>query len=522
MTKRVSICMVALLCMALLVPISAQATGTTTYDLDQLGMSIDIPNDYDVFTRDTPADDPAYAWYGFTKKDLDSLLEQQNAYLNALLPDISQEIVVIMVDSPLQNLSPMSNAAISFFASELDNTYEDLGYTFLKYEIYQHEQIKFLKIYVFQENNGLPDYGLQYYTACNGQGISITLHSYTGEITQADEDALQKIVDSAVFQNAEPIPEADISAEPFEYVDAKTGVSFTVPANWREEALFDERETISAKFVSTLEEGVIILYGSVDMWEQMPEMEKSGVSRFEVDNRIFSEVDSAELAKSWGIEGGEVSQVEYGGRTYFMLDGTLGGQVYGQTVLTPATVMLRVENGYLFLFQFMGGSDSPYFQDFTQLLSSVFYPLADLELPPLPTLPPTPPPIPAYRSNPTANPYVSSGAVAFITAFLYWVLIGRKRGTQDPPAQEASSSNDSPQESDPLVSQDSALPDEQVHQTGTPVLGDPPMSTKLEPSESENDNQPKILFCHKCGSRLIFRGTHCFRCGAKIPDETEM
>lgn len=577
MTKRVSICTVVLMCIALLVPISAQATGTTTYDLDQLGMSIDIPDDYDVFTRDTPADDPAYAWYGFTKESFDSLLEERNIYLNAIPPNSSREIVVTMIESTIQSFHLMSDTTLSFLASTWTDVYEDSGVTCLKYEIYQHQQVKFVKIYISQEDDGQPVYGLQYYTVCNGQAINITMHSYSGELTQADEDSLQEIVDSANFWNAEPIPETDITTEPFMYVDSKTGVSFTVPANWQEKALFEERTAIDAKFASTQEEGLLIFYGSADFWETIPESERAGLSRTDIDSLAFLEVDSVELARSWGVEGAEVSQKEYNGKTYLMMDGILSGQAYEQTVSIPMIIALRMENGYLCHFQFAGTADSPYFQDFTQLLGSVQYP----EVPSgygtesthystyrpsvgasiatviitsfLLTVAVYSLPIIIYRYGIVKRPVEhkkamrivilygiaaffiisaiifsidgrgATGGAIFLWSWInYRVLIGGKPSAQDLPVQEAASSNNSPQEIIPPTSPEPALPDGQIHQTGISVLTEPEMSTSLDPSKSENDARPKILFCHKCGSRLIFRGTHCFRCGAKIPDETEM
>lgn len=68
MTKRATICVVILLWVASLFSITANAAGVTTYNLDELNMSIDIADDYDVFIRDTSVDDSTYARYGITKK----------------------------------------------------------------------------------------------------------------------------------------------------------------------------------------------------------------------------------------------------------------------------------------------------------------------------------------------------------------------------------------------------------------------------------------------------------------------
>ena len=50
----------------LVFPLQAKAAGTT-YELTDLGLSVSIPDDYDVFTLDMSASDPLFKEY-----DLDS------------------------------------------------------------------------------------------------------------------------------------------------------------------------------------------------------------------------------------------------------------------------------------------------------------------------------------------------------------------------------------------------------------------------------------------------------------------
>jgi hypothetical protein len=55
-------------------PLLAFAAGSTTYDLDDLGLSIVIPDSYIVFTRSIESNDPHLSEYGLTKDGLESLL----------------------------------------------------------------------------------------------------------------------------------------------------------------------------------------------------------------------------------------------------------------------------------------------------------------------------------------------------------------------------------------------------------------------------------------------------------------
>lgn len=587
MARRVSACMVALICVALLAPVMAQATGGTTYNLEPLGMSIDIPDDYDVLTRDTPADDPVYARYGFTKDGFDNLMKEQNIYLNALLSDASGEIVVTMIDSPLQSFNAFSDSTLSVLISTIKGGYEEMGITYLKSEIYQHQQVKFVKIYHSMENGGQPIAGLQYYTVCNAQAINITLHSFKEELTQADEDAMQKIVDSADFRNAEPFPDTAASTESFAYVDSATGVSFTVPANWKEEAFFKEREFISAKFASTKEEGLLIIYGCADMWEQLPQSEKVGHSRSEIDEVIFSSlVDPTELAKSYGIEDGKVSRAKYGGKNYYMTEGTFSGQADGVTVSIPMTLALGVGNGYLCYFQFFGTSSSPYFQDFTQLLSSVRYPATDLgqgtdligysdysgysgysgysadRSDPLDasfatnlfvslivTIAIYSLPIIIYRYGVVKRPVEHKKALRIvilygIAAFLlmaviifaingegapgaaiflwswvnYRVLTGGKTTAPDLPAQEEAPDQEPLWGNDLPGSLDPAAPDASSGESDTGETDTLEVPADMDPGEGENDDRP-ILYCRKCGEKLMPGSAFCRCCGTAVEKE---
>lgn len=380
MVRRFAVFLGALMSVALLFSATALAAETTTYELDALDMSIDIPDDYVVFTRDMSADDPTYAQFGLSKEEMGEILEESKAYLDAVMPDVSHEIVVTMEDnSPLEDFGQLSDTSLSAIASMLQDAAEDYGITYVRSEIYQHEQVKFIRLYSSHPNNDQTVYTLQYYTVCNGQAINISMHSYVGKITQANEDELQKTVDSADFRNAKTMKATGLETEPFLYTDMEAGLSFTVPANWTQVDFLAEREILDAKFESTKEEGLCILYGSVDLWEELPESERVGYVRAELDNSVVSAIDISDLAKEWGIEDEKVSTIDFKSKTHFVVEGTCNSQVYGLNVSAPVTVLMRIENGYLFQFWFMAWSDSPYYDDFIRLVRSVKYPRVTAE-----------------------------------------------------------------------------------------------------------------------------------------------
>ena len=82
--------------------------ANSTYELDELGMSIELPSDHVVFTRDIKANDLNLIAYGLTKDGLSSLMQERSIYLNAWDEDINYEIIVTMLDSPFEDYNQLA------------------------------------------------------------------------------------------------------------------------------------------------------------------------------------------------------------------------------------------------------------------------------------------------------------------------------------------------------------------------------------------------------------------------------
>ena len=163
--------------MLLLVSATAFASSGKTYQLAELGMSIDIPTEYVVFTRDITDNDPNLSAYGLCKSDLLSLMKSRNIYLNAWDKDVNFEIIVTMIESKINDFNLMSDTVLNTLASSFKSAYIDRGITVEKYEIYQHDQAKFIKVYINQPNGADKVYGLQYYTVYDNKAINVTMQS---------------------------------------------------------------------------------------------------------------------------------------------------------------------------------------------------------------------------------------------------------------------------------------------------------------------------------------------------------
>lgn len=363
----------------LLLSIPAYATDTTEYTLNKLGLTVSMPTDYIVFTRDINANDPNLSAYGLTKDSLSSLMNSRSIYLGGWDENVNNEINITMFDSPFVDYNLYSGTTLSAIATSFEPIYENAGLTAIKSEIYQHSQAKFLKIYVSQSNGDSTAYGLQYHTVYADKAINITMTCYSGQISSSNEAALKNIIDSVAFDTAPQVAESDfIPTNAFKFTDSKTQTTFTVPANWVEGELSKERKYISAKFISNEEMGLSIYYGSVDAFEKLPELSDSGLPRSAVNMKLFNtELSSEEIiemfAEMYGGIASDFSYVTYGENAYYAVQVTDTVEAYGIEFKPTITQLFCVDNGYFYCFAFYGTSDNDYYDEFEALLTSVIF-----------------------------------------------------------------------------------------------------------------------------------------------------
>lgn len=351
--------------------IAVSAVETASFYLDALDMEISVPEGYYTLTRELSDGDSALNALGLNKEDVLATFESFNIYLDAMDPAGNVEVVVTMTDSPLEDFTQLSDTTILTLLDSFVDLYQDNGITYDKSEIYQHSQAKFAKIYFVQTNSYPETYGLQYYTVYGEKAINITLYSYTGTITEMQETALKKIVDSVHF-GTDPAPmEIPEETSAFVYTDDDSGVTFTVPANWKEVPMSEDRDFLDAKFVFNQDEAICIFYGSTDLWSQVGTGEQEGYTRADIDNYFFTRED---IAESMGVPADEVSTATYGGKEYYRAEITSADTSLGIAVSVKLTYLMRLENGYIYQFEFGAPASHELFPVFEELMDSVEYP----------------------------------------------------------------------------------------------------------------------------------------------------
>ena len=201
--------------------------ASDTYELDEVGLTVSIPADYSVITRDTPENSSVFSELDTTKADMMALFEENSIYLDALSPAIDEEILVAMAPNDINNMSNFNDSLLQQIAKGVADTYRLMGYEISQYEIYQKGTVKYIKFYYTQTKTNT--HSLHYYTIIDNKAINIIMHSYKGSLTAQQEATVKNVIDSIQFKKA---PSGTVSGEdtkPFVYTDQENGLTFTVP-----------------------------------------------------------------------------------------------------------------------------------------------------------------------------------------------------------------------------------------------------------------------------------------------------
>lgn len=367
--------------------------------------------------------------------------------------------------------------------------------------------------------------------------------------------------------------------EPFTYTDSETGVSFTVPENWTQTEMSQPRQYLDAKFVADDNSGVTILYGATDIWSEMSPADRADCPRSMCNNSMLS---TADIASSYGVAEDEVEMVSFGETEYFKFVNHVEQTVSGIFIEFDMTVLSFYDNGWLFQFQFSGGLYGEQYDDFLSLMNSVSYPdastayvdesdpyydepiydydgeafsqdeinglLEGIVLSLFITVLVYTVPILIYRFAIRKCPvkpkkakkitiifavvgFVVISAIAsmlggeatigggtFLWSFINYKILS---------AGYSEKQNDEFYESSPVLSADDKAPLIKDSTASTANQDDvvcpqetvEPVIEKASPSaEGETDSYPQVLFCRRCGTKLIKNSNYCNKCGSKIED----
>ena len=233
-----------LICIVAFLSISAVATDETTLHIDEVGLSLTIPCEYEIFTHGTKASDPRFAAMGLDGESMEEMLST-NLYLSAISKDFTSEITVTMAPNKIyEDYNLLGASAVKLMADSFaKDLFEANGVKLIDYNLYQHSQALFIEYHYKKSSTEAS--AIQYSTIYDG---NITYWSYNGDLTNEDKSFAKSIAEAAVFDKDPQRTPTEAETPSFVYTDNNSGVSFTVPRNWAEQSLNKEREYITAKF----------------------------------------------------------------------------------------------------------------------------------------------------------------------------------------------------------------------------------------------------------------------------------
>ena len=365
MKKIAAIFMAIMLAINLAIPARA---ASEEYEVSEMGISLEIPDEYIVFTRDMDKNDPAFADFGVSKETLMDQFDTGHIYLNAVLPSGNEEIVVTMEENIISEFNGLGETSLLMLASTLKDGYEEYGISVSSYDIYHHPQLEFIRIYF--NTTDKTTYGLQYYTIYGGQAMNFTMRSYDGPISGSQERTIQNVVDSVDLHFYVPTKTPAAETPAFVHTDPDTGTTFTVPANWSVQPFSKERDILDIQFSCAEDPALLIAYASNDIWSELSFFEKLFMSREKTEDILSS---TAQVAEEYGVPESSVSKMTYNGETYFIVEAPYTTDLYGTSFTATVNQAIHVEDGWMYMFNFYGDASNPHFDDFEKLLKSIEY-----------------------------------------------------------------------------------------------------------------------------------------------------
>ena len=172
------------------------------HDLPELGMKVEIPDGYYVYTRESDIDDSEVTVFDTTMLKIRRRMEQNNVYLEAGNTDKTREISIIMARlEPEYDFRVLSKQELDAVCSDMGNYYDDkTGTLFTKSEYYYTDSAIFIKHYAtMQKGSHSKRDIIGFFTVRNGKAITIRLISLESEIFEERELQIEEIIDSVTF-----------------------------------------------------------------------------------------------------------------------------------------------------------------------------------------------------------------------------------------------------------------------------------------------------------------------------------
>lgn len=206
--KRVTAWLAALVLLVASIPVcfAAVTSEKTKVELEDLDITLEVPEGFYVFTAETDAlsGDWLLAGYEESVEKLKEFEEDDSGNLKAMELVAEDKSFTIMVSRKYSdqtreyfNLNDISEEEFQKLVDSNTYTDEEYGIT-AKAQAYDHSQIRFFRVDLEGTVNNKPIWETCYGTIVNGYSISLDMYS-NKEITEEQQQILQEIVDSVTI-----------------------------------------------------------------------------------------------------------------------------------------------------------------------------------------------------------------------------------------------------------------------------------------------------------------------------------
>ena len=201
--------------------VSPNADGTTAYTLTEPGITVNIPNDLYVFTRNMTPDNTNPAAFGLNAQDFINYFQAHDTYLNAISSQVSYELHVTMVETPdvqkVNDFNRLTDSELTSFIQNSSSLYQIADGKYGVTETYTGNKGSIFLRSDFSIHNsaGNETYGLQYFTIHDGKAINVYLTTYSTDKVAELTPMLTHVVESTVFAKETVLaPQQSPSAQP--------------------------------------------------------------------------------------------------------------------------------------------------------------------------------------------------------------------------------------------------------------------------------------------------------------------
>lgn len=193
--KRRMTAFILSLIFAIVMPASAQEETTVCTPCE--GLEISLPSECWVVTEDTPENALIFKFLGVKKEELIGQFGSSRICLFAQLDGFDDQMSIEVMDGVYKEFSEASDVALKAIMEAFITQWGYKGMDVSEYEIYPHEQTRFLK---YRYTNADGKQGMQYLTM---HGAKTYYFTFQSDLDADDEEKMDAIIDSIQFIQAE-------------------------------------------------------------------------------------------------------------------------------------------------------------------------------------------------------------------------------------------------------------------------------------------------------------------------------